>query len=316
MKKSKKILVAGLATAMGIVAATAATSGAAWFTTLMKANVQLTPFAAGSSEGTISVAFKSSTTGITGDTNPSEEISLSVPSNYTAQTNPAKKLTDISSSDGENFWKAKIVKANEVTGFWTDEAEDSPVSSRNDKYLNYHEFILNVNNTATNSTGVDVYISKKDASTDLFKDSTSDTDLAGSYRLAIFNEDGDLVFFYSQSGERKYVDPDCGTETKTGNTYETYVYGEKAEKDIVSGLSSSTQAIKPIVLGNEGPEGQSATLCEPGDQCLIENLENSTAGTNLTFRVWVEGCDSTAISDNTPGTVTLNFDIVGVSHED
>ena len=311
MKKSKKILVAGLATAMGIVAATAATSGAAWFTTQRTVSVGVADFAAAAAEGNIQIKFKNSTFGLTSSASDfvTDALTLSVPVDSDGKA--TKVLTDVTSGNGVDFYKVNL--SNDATPKVTSvrAKETAQKNSLNDDLYNFADFTLTVGNTEPTGAGLNVFISKVTDKALFIKKSTSTKDLSSAYRLAIFNTTGDVapsnsncVFFYTNDGQITYFDSTCTPVDGvcTANEYDddTYMTG------VGSPLFSS------ITTAPSGQGGKSATPAK-NNQLLAANLTNTPV--DLTFRVWIEGSDSVATTDNAVGLVQMNFNIVALVSE-
>ena len=280
MTKSKKIIVGGLIAMLGIVGATTATSGVAWFTTTRTAAVSLTNLVATAAEGNLQIAAGTVITesGLTATINP-EANTIAVAATAT--------LTDVSSVNGVNFYKVSTV--NSVS---TSKAEITAVNSINSTLYNYYAWDVQVTNTSTTAP-MDVYLSHNGL---IFSDvnTTDDYSPQNWYRLAIFEstwEESSLVYSYNQSSE-------------TGHDKGINAIGVVNNENPRTGTYNHAST---CVEYNEDPSLSPSTT----NQLLIKNLANATPKT-LVFVIWCEGLLTPV--DGVGLQVTGAFNLVGFNH--
>ena len=281
MTKSKKIIVGGLIAMLGIVGATTATSGVAWFTTTRTAQVTLTNLVATAAEGNLQIAGGTVITesGLTATIDP-QANTIAVAATAT--------LTDVSSVNGVNFYKVSTV--NNVS---TSKAEITAVNSINSTLYNYYAWDVQVTNTSTTAP-MDVYLSHNGL---IFSDvNTTDAYAPQNwYRLAIFDSTwaaGSLVYSYNQASETGH---DKGINAAGVVNNETPRTGDYDHASTASEV-------------NEDPGTASSTTT---NQLLIKNLANATPKT-LIFVIWCEGLLTP--TDGVGLQVTGAFNLVGFNH--
>ncbi len=282
MKKTKKLIVGGLIGMLGIVAATTATSGVAWFTTTRTAAVSITNLVATAAEGNLTIANGGYT---------EEGLTQTINSGANSSTIAATaQLTDVSSCDGVNFFK--VSTANDVS---TSRQETGKVNSINNTLYNYYAWDLTITNTAGANSPMDVYLSKAG---NIFTDGDGEDDYHPEnwYRLAIFDTtvaSANCVFLYNQ-------------ETTDSN----HAYGINAAGTVAVGtprtaaFSHASTCVQYDV--DPGLNGASTVT----NQLLIEDL--GTASKTLIFVIWCEGLLTPA--NGTGLLVTGAFNLIGFNH--
>lgn len=278
MKSSKKLIVGGLIGMLGIVGATTATSGVAWFTTTRTSAVSIDNFIATAAEGNLTIT--------NGTTISEAGLTQTITSNNSAIAATAK-LTDVSSCDGVNFYKVTTVNAVSTT-----KSETSAVNSINNTLYNYYVWDITVANSSPTAP-MDVYISHAG---DIFSDVVTETPTNISpeqwYRLCIFDTTwaaANCVFSYGQEDTAAAKDKGINSTSDT------------------TGAGTFTRATTCTEINSD----PSTATVSSTNQLLIKNLSNASPKT-LIFVVWCEGLLTPA--NDVDLEVNGAFNLVGFNH--
>ncbi len=286
MNKAKKLMIGGMAAVMGIVAATAATSGVAWFTTTRTANVTLTEFVATAAEGNLLVSA-----GAGAEVGVTTTIAEGGHAATVAVPEGGKSLANVSSANGTSFVYVSVDDTDPENPVYIGYSETTSTNSINNNLLNYYQWDLTIKNEGSNP--MDVYISfNGDIFTD--GDTTDEYTPEDWYRMTIHNG-SNLVFAYGQ-------DASTAACTNTGEITEAQAQG------------TGTAFVHATTLTRVTDNVAGAAVATASSQLLVDNLAagiSASDGVTLTFTVWCEGILTKA--DGTDLAVAGAFDLVGIT---
>ena len=249
MKNNKKFILAAGAAALGLVAATGATSGFAWFTTNRRVSAALSSVDVGSNAASLVIANNA---GLQNKAAPDTEragqhVDISAPEGH--------QLTDVSSADGKDFYTAvwgtdttNPVGRKKVTG------QGGVVS---DSLYAYVDYTFYVGQKTSEANQLEVYLSK-------IAITVSDNNLKDGARAAIF------VGGINESSAKIIVN--------SGTTANNKALGDNGQPSVTSAAVAAT------TYGDE----ITARPAE-GTQSNRYLFPTTRTATTLTVRVWFEG---------------------------
>ncbi len=275
MKNNKKIILAAGAAALGLVAATGATSGFAWFTTNRTVTATLNSVTVGSNAASLIISNNV-------NLQHEDEGDNKAGNNVTIDAPTGRNLTDVSSADGVTFYTAEwgttaVIGRKEVT------EENGLVSGSLYAYVDY---TLYVGQKTAQANKLDVYLS-----TIAVTVAHSDADLVKSARAAIFVADEASAAIIVNSG--------AGDNTKA------------LAADGNATVNCNAVAATSYTAINARPTTEQETALK---RSLFTTTQTQT-GIKLTVRVWYEGTSFTNKEfPATAPTVTTTIALAAFDH--
>lgn len=282
-KMKKRSMILALASMLGISAAATAVSGFAWFTTTTTADIASHNYKVAAAQGSLQIAAGSTKVNCGCTVAESSNTAVIAPTT-------GKYLTDVSSINGEDFFKAYNINTQENSfevkseGKLSDTHEnDVWMSQVNETLMVAVSWTLNVTNTTpAGGPSMDIYLSGDGTHANPFV--AADNNYADAYRLAVFvGTSKTPAYFFST------------TNTGFSSTNET-------DLDGASTVASYDSNLQKIVSTADAKEEQKlATIIAAGSVILK-------------FVVW---CEGTIVEDgpiaNVNNQVALSLGLVGLS---
>ena len=280
MNKKNKVLLAsvGLAIFSGI-AATSTTF--AWFTTTQNASLSFNSATVETQDNNLNVAYKSSlNSGIT-DSQAGNVITLT----------GANKVTDIS-GDGSTFFKPLWNAALDMPSARV--AYDIEQVGATDADGYYVDFTLTISRDSTGIGGMMVYLDNGTQIVAANDEDDADNKAVAGSRLAVLDEEGDVILVYAPDAEDNY-----------------YYVSEDAEGELyeVDGFVNTTE-LSGVVNSFTNYNNNDAAVA--ASAVAIADLTTETE-VDVTFRAWLEGEDPDTINDAIGGVFNIDLKIYGLT---
>lgn len=310
-KMKKRSMILALASMLGISAAATAVSGFAWFTTQTTAQISEHNYFVGAAQGDLVIGAVAA--------NDINCLSQKAATGNAIEVAPTAStaLADVSSIDGENFYKLANIDLNNHTADMVKEADKTGddagdkvwMSTVNDTQMVCVSWSMTVANGGDANTSMNVFLSHDG---DLFTatgtaakdDNNQDVaNYVDAYRLAIF-DNGSLVYFYAKSTSGM-------TSADFNSTAGTYIYDSTKLWD-GTGYTGDHATTAHLVASAANVLSTDA-VSKKDSQLLISNLVGQATAHTLKFVVWCEGTDTPERAVKAGNQVKLGLDLVGLN---